>query len=117
MLRRSKWFAMTALAGLILMTATGAHASAAGKKGDATTTLDVLNKVSLGSTELKPGTYQVTAAESKVTFKLNGKVVAEAAAQWKDGDAKAKFSAIVAANGKIKEIRFAGNDRYLEVTD
>lgn len=108
---------MTAVAVMILMMATGAGASAAGKKGDAATTVDILNAVSLGSQQLKPGTYEVTADDTKVKFALNGKVVAEAAAQWKDGGAKSKYSTIVATSGKIKEIRFAGKDRYLEITE
>jgi len=117
MLRRSKLFVTTAVAGVLLIMAAGAHASAGAKKGDTATTLDVLSTVSLAGTQLKPGSYRVTADETKVTFALNGKVVAEAAAQWKDGKAKAQFSAIVATDGKIKQIRFAGNDRYLEITD
>ena len=117
MLRRSKCLVWCAVAGLILMTAAGAGAFAAGKKGDATTTVDVLSTVSLGSKQLKPGSYQVTADETTVKFALNGKVVAEAAAQWKDDTGKAKFSTIVANDGKIRQIRFAGKDRYLEITD
>lgn len=117
MLRRSKCFVMTAVAGVVLMIASGAHAFAAGKKGAAATTLDVLNVVSLGSKQLKPGTYEVTADDTKVKFALDGKVVAEAAAQWKDGGAKSKYSTILASDGKIKEIRFAGKDRYLEITE
>ena len=37
-----------------------------------------------GRQELKPGTYRVTADDSKVTLTLDGKVVAEAPVQWKD---------------------------------
>jgi len=108
---------MSAVAVVILMMTTGAGASAAGKKGDAATTVDILNVVSLGSKQLKPGTYEVTADDTKVKFALNGKVVAEAAAQWKDGSTKAKYSTVMASEGKIKEIQFAGKDRYLEITD
>jgi hypothetical protein len=100
-----------------LMVAVAAYASAPAKDAGTTKeTMEIWNPVSLAGTPLKPGTYVVTADDTKVTFARNGKVVAEAAAQWKDRASKARSSTIVANEGKIKEIHFAGKARYLEVS-
>jgi hypothetical protein len=116
MLHRKTGIALTAMAGLMLAMTVAAYASAPAKdNGKTTETMEIWNAVSLAGTQLKPGSYVVTAADSKVTLALNGKVVAEASVQWKDRASKARSSTIVASDGKIKEIHFAGKARYLEV--
>ena len=118
MLHRRTSLALTILAGLILAIPLAAHAFAPAKNPNTiTATMEVFNPVSLAGKQLKPGTYVITADESKVTLVLNGKVIAEAPAQWKDSAAKARSSTIMASDGKIKEIHFAGKTRYVEIAD
>lgn len=88
--------------------------SADGAKTSAT--MDVLTAVSLNGKHLKPGTYSVTADDSKVTVAQNGKVLAEAPVEWKDESSKAKNSNIVTNNDEVTEIHFGGKMRYVEIT-
>lgn len=69
----------------------------------------------LGGTQLKPGDYELIADESKVLFKLHGKVVAEAKAEWKDSDKKTEATSLLLDGDEIREIRFAGKKNYVVV--
>jgi len=80
-------------------------------------TLDVLAPVSLGGKQLKPGTYVITAGDTKVTLALDGKVMAEAPALWKDETSKPKYTNLVAAGDQVKEIHFSGKMRYVEIAE
>lgn len=118
MLHRRTSLALTIAAGLVLAIPLAAHAFAPAKNPKTiTATMDIFNPVSLAGKQLKPGTYVVTADETKVTLTRNGKVIAEVAAQWKDAAGKAEYSSIVAPEGKVKEIHFAGKTRYLDFTN
>lgn len=87
------------------------------KNGKATTAeVEVLSPVSMAGKMLKPGTYRVTADDSKVTLTLDGKVVAEAPVQWKDETSKPKYSQIVTTDDQVKEIHFGGKMRYVTIT-
>jgi hypothetical protein len=78
-------------------------------------TMDVLTAVSLNGKQLKPGTYTVTADDTKVTIAKNGKVVAEAPVEWKDETSKPRNSNIVTNNDEVSEIHFGGKMRYVQV--
>jgi len=69
----------------------------------------------LAGTKLKAGNYQVVAEESKVTVKKDGKVVAEANAQWMDGQGKAADTSVVTDGNNIREIHFGGQARYVVI--
>jgi|ERR1700693_1544506 len=69
----------------------------------------------LGGAELKAGDYNITADDTKVTLKVNGKVVAEAKVEWKDGASKASQTSLLIAGDEIKEFRFEGKTRYAVV--
>ena len=69
----------------------------------------------LAGTELKAGNYQVVASESKVTVKKDGKVVAEANAQWMDGQGKASDTSLVTDGNNFSEIHFGGKSRYVVI--
>ena len=79
-------------------------------------TMDVLTQVSLNGKQLKPGTYTVTADDTKVTIAQNGKVFAEAPVEWKDETSKPRNSNIVTSNDEVSEIHFGGKMRYVQVT-
>jgi len=89
---------------------------ATAKEKPTTATLDLISAASLAGKQLKPGTYRIAADDSKVTFEVDGKVVAEAAVQWKDESSKPAYSKIVADNDQIKEIHFSGKMRYVEIS-
>ena len=81
-----------------------------------TTNMEVLTTISLGGTQIKPGTYKVTADDSKVTLEQNGKMIAEAPVQWKEGSVKAHYSNIVTVGDQVTEIHFGGKMRYVSVS-
>lgn len=79
--------------------------------------MSLFGATSLAGKNLKPGNYAVTADDTKVTFKMDGKMVAEAAIQWKDGTVKPSTDRIVTDGEKIREIHFRGKTRYAQVTE
>jgi hypothetical protein len=86
------------------------------KNGNATTTqVDVLSTITLAGKQLKPGTYEVKADDTKVTLSLNRKVVAEAPVEWKDETTKPRDSQIVTTDGQVKEIHFSGKMHYVAI--
>jgi len=118
MSRTRMGLAVTVLAVLMLAMPLAAHASAAAKNPKATTTtVDILNPTSLSGKALKPGSYRITADDAKVTVEQDGKMVAEAAVQWKDEPSKAKYSTIVTDERGIREIHFGGKTKYVEIAD
>ncbi len=87
------------------------------KNGKATTAeVELLSPASMAGKMLKPGTYRVTADDSKVTLTIDGKVVAEAPVQWKDETNKPRYSQIVTTDDQVKEIHFGGKMRYIAIT-
>ncbi len=88
-----------------------------GKNDKATTgEVDILTTVTLAGKQLKPGSYRVTADDSKVTVSLGGKVVAEAPVEWKDETTKPRYSNIVTTDDQVKEIHFNGKMRYVAIS-
>jgi hypothetical protein len=92
-----------------------ARAFANGSKSTSTT-MDILNAVSLNGKQLKPGTYTVTVDDAKVTVIQHGKVMAEAPVEWKEETTKPSSSNIVTNNDEVTEIHFGGKMRYVQVT-
>jgi hypothetical protein len=89
----------------------------AAKNGKSTTIqVDILSTVTLAGKQLKPGSYRVTADDSKVTLALDGKVVVEAPIEWKDETIKPRYSKIVTNDDQVKEIHFNGKMRYVAIT-
>jgi hypothetical protein len=94
-----------------------AAARDAAKNGKTTTTqVDILSTVTLAGKQIKPGSYEVRADDSRVTILLDGKVVAEAPVEWKDETAKPAYSKIVTTDNQVKEIHFNGKMRYVAIT-
>jgi hypothetical protein len=77
--------------------------------------VDLHNAATLAGKDLKPGTYQVSADESKMTISRDGKVVAEAPIEWKDGQSKASYTSVVVNSNQIAEIHFGGKAKYISV--
>ena len=80
-------------------------------KNSLKTNIYVSSSVTLGGKELKPGDYQFAADETSLKVSRDGKVVAEAAIQWQDGQSKASSSSLVVEGNQVKEIRFGGKSK------
>ncbi len=115
--RKQRVFAGAALAVLLVALTLLPRTSSAKNSKTAQTTMDILIPTSLGGKPLKAGTYKVIADGSTVTLRLGNKLVAEAPAQWKDGNTKAQYSFIVTDAHGIDEIHFDGKTRYIQVKE
>jgi hypothetical protein len=117
MSRRGLGHAFSILAALAISMPIAAHANAAKDKSTASAQMDIVKDATIGGKEVKAGTYDIKATETKVTLSRNGKVVAEAPVQWKDAQSKSSYSAIVIDSGAVKEFHFNGKAKYAEVAD
>ena len=78
--------------------------------------VDLHSSATLAGKDLKPGTYQVSADETKMTILRDGKVVAEVPIEWKDGQGKASYTSVVTDSNQITEVHFGGKAKYISVT-
>jgi hypothetical protein len=116
MSRRGINLMLAAFAALVMALPVAARHDANDSKSTVKASMDLLQPTTLGGTQLKPGSYSVTADDSKVTLYRDGKVVAEAPVQWKDGSNKSRYSAIVTEGDQVKEIHFNGKSKYVEIS-
>jgi hypothetical protein len=77
--------------------------------------VDLHSSATLAGKDLKPGSYQVSADDSKMTISRDGKVVAEVPIEWKDGQGKAAYTSVVTDSNQITEVHFGGKARYIAV--
>ena len=121
MLRSKMNGVLTVLATLALVLSIASRTTSA-KDAKSTVTpivksdVKLLNSAKLGSSDLKPGDYSVTADDTHAKFSKGGKVIAEASIQWKDESSKAKYTTVVVESSQIKEIHFSGKMKYVEIT-
>jgi hypothetical protein len=121
MLRSKMNGVLTVLATLALVLSIASHTTTA-KDAKSTVTpvvksdVKLLNSAKLGSSDLKPGDYSVTADDTHAKFSKGGKVIAEVSIQWKDESSKAKYTTVVVESSQIKEIHFSGKMKYVEIT-
>jgi hypothetical protein len=76
----------------------------------------VSTAVTIGSTQLKAGNYQLNADDAKkeVTVLQNGKVLATIPGQWVKLPKKADNATIATDGGKVTEVRFGGSDQAFQ---
>jgi hypothetical protein len=117
MSRRGLGYAFSILAALVIAMPIAARANAGKDTKTVSAQMDIVKDTTIGGKEVKAGTYDVKASETKVTLSRNGKLVAEAPVQWKDEQGKSSYSSIVTDGGSVKEIHFNGKARYAEVSD
>src|SRR3989442_6484988 len=68
----------------------------------------------LGASQLTAGEYRLLIDGTKVTIQKDNKLVAEVAAHWEQRGEKGRYnSVLLGANGELKEVRFAGENRVL----
>jgi hypothetical protein len=116
MSRRAMSVVLTLVAALLLAMPMAARKNdTANSNKQIKTNVDLLNSASLAGKELKPGTYSISADSSKLTISAHGKLVAEAAIQWKDEGGKASHSTVVTDAGQLKEIHFSGKTQYIVI--
>lgn len=79
----------------------------------------ISREVTVGSTKLSPGQYNIKADASHVTFALesNGRVVAQAPIQWKDESSKPTSSNVEYSDDKVVAIHFKGKSRYAALSE
>jgi hypothetical protein len=116
MSRKTK-FLFTILVALVLAMPLAARTVSANNSKSTNATMNILSQVSLAGKQLKPGTYSVSAGDSKVTVAKDGKVIAKALVRWKDETSKARYSNIVIVGDQVKEIHFGGKMRYVEIAE
>src|SRR5580700_8489947 len=110
-------FVVTILAALALVIPIAARADdAKTDKPVSRVAVDLHSAATLAGKDLKPGTYQVSADESKMTISRDGKVVAEVPIEWKDAQGKAAYTSVVTDSNQITEVHFGGKARYIAVT-
>lgn len=77
--------------------------------------VQLLNPATLNGTQLKAGTYELTADGSKVSFLQHGKVVAEAPMTWKSDGSKSSYTSVIVNDNAVQEIHFSGKNRYVAI--
>lgn len=85
-------------------------------KSKGSATVELVKDAMIGGKQVKAGTYDVKANETKLTLSRDGKVVAESPIEWKDEQSKSTYSAVVVDGGAIKEVHFNGKTRYAQVS-
>ena len=71
----------------------------------------------IGSTQLKPGTYQLTADDTKKELNIlqNGKIIATVQGEWVKIPQNAQGSGVDFYNDKITQVRFSGSDQAFQL--
>jgi len=109
-------FVMTLLAALALAMPIASRADdSRTAKSISRVAVDLHSAATLAGKDLKPGSYQVSADDSKMTITRDGKVVAEAPIEWKDAASKASYTSVVTDSNQITEIHFGGKTKYIAV--
>ena len=72
--------------------------------------------VTIGSTQLKPGSYQLNADDAKkeLAVMLNGKVVAMVSGQWVKLPKKADYTSVETTGDKVTQVQFGGSDQAFQ---
>jgi len=75
------------------------------------------SNTSIGSTQLKPGSYDLSADDTKMELNIsqNGKIIATVQGQWVKIPQKPRNSELDVDNDKITQVRFRGNDQAFQL--
>ena len=101
------------LVGLVLFLAATIPVSARTYKQSAVFT----SNTSIGSTELKPGSYDLSADDTKMELNIlrNGKIIATVQGQWVKTPQKSAISGLVTDQDKITQVLFQGSDQEFQL--
>jgi hypothetical protein len=78
----------------------------------------VLNKnTAIGSAQLKPGSYELTADDTKKELNImqKGKIIATVQGEWVKVPQNAQGSGVDSTNDKITQVRFSGSDQAFQL--
>ena len=72
--------------------------------------------VTIGSTQMKPGSYQLNGDDAKkeLTVLQNGKTVASVSGQWVKLPKKSDYTSVETTGDKVTEVLFGGSDRAFQ---
>jgi hypothetical protein len=77
-----------------------------------TTNITIAKSAKFGKAELQAGDYKLMIDGNKAVVEKGKTVVAESEGRWEDRDSKASADALLmAADGSVKEVRFAGKTK------
>ena len=72
-------------------------------------TINITQAAKVGKADLKAGEYRLLIDGEKVTVQKGKATVAESGGRWEERDQKSSYDAVLlAADGQVKEVRFAG---------
>ena len=79
--------------------------------------VDISKDTMIGSTQLKPGSYSLTADDAKKELEVrqNGKIVATVPGQWNKTPQKIKASLVTFDGDKVTEVQFGGSDQTFQL--
>jgi hypothetical protein len=78
--------------------------------------IDLSRTCQVGSSSIQAGTYKVVLDTNKVSFLLNGKLVAEATGEWKKADTPSDYTSVTYdQNGRVTQIHLRGRDSYFAI--
>ncbi len=80
--------------------------------------ITITREARIGKTALSAGEYRLLIVGSKVTVQKGKKVVAESEGRWEERQAKANADSILlGSDGALQEVRFAGTNRVLVLSN
>ncbi len=81
-------------------------------------TIQIAQNAKFGKVELKAGEYRLLVDGNKVTVQRGKDTLAEMECRWEERATKSDYnSVLVAANGQVIEVRFAGEKRVLVLSE
>jgi hypothetical protein len=85
--------------------------------GTNSATYSASDPITVGQTQLKPGTYSFQAADgqNEVEILQKGKVIGKAACHWVKLPAKAKASEVDTDSGRVTQVSFQGNEQAVQI--
>jgi hypothetical protein len=80
--------------------------------------ITITRAAKIGKTDLSAGEYRLLIDGNKVTVQKGNKVVAESEGRWEERQEKANADSIlIGSDGTVREVRFAGNNRVLVLSN
>jgi hypothetical protein len=75
-------------------------------------TISIIQTTKIGKATLQAGSYHLVIDGTKATVEKDGRKVAESEGRWEDRDTKSAYNSILlGTDGRVQEVRFAGQKR------
>jgi len=80
--------------------------------------INLVRPAKIGTTHLAVGAYRLLIDGNRITVQRGKQAVAQAVGRWEQRTPKAQYDSVVLGpDGELLEIRFAGNDRVLVISN